>query len=306
MTRLPSLPGAPAAQRLAFRKMHGLGNDFVLLDLRDGDASLPTADLVRALADRNAGVGFDQLVGILPGGREWDAELRFWNSDGSEAGACGNGTRCAADLLMRQEGTDSVALRTRAGILRGERHSPADGSPEIDVDLGPPQLAWREIPLAEPRDTKSFEAPPGAADVSATASAVGMGNPHCVLFVPDVRSAPVARAGPAVETDPLFPEGVNVSFAEVRDRDRIGLRVWERGVGETRACGSAACATLVAAVRLGLARRSARVELEGGTLQVAWPEDDAGVRMRGAVTSVFEGVLDPDFALRHSAGEASA
>ena len=295
MTSLSSLAASAGPGVVAFRKMHGLGNDFVLLDLRHPGSALPEASWVRALADRNTGIGFDQLIGILPGGNGAEAELVFWNADGSEAGACGNGTRCAADILMQEQDTGSIALRTHAGILRVERHTARGDAGEIAVDFGPPRLDWQEIPLAEPRDTRAFETPGGAAGLAAQASAVNMGNPHCILFLENVERAPVAEVGPVVGTDPLFPEGTNVSFAELRAPDRIRLRVWERGVGETRACGSAACATHVAAVRLGLAGRSVRIELNGGTLHIDWAGDTLGVRMRGPVASVFEGMLDPGF-----------
>ena len=303
MTEPPTSATASGPGLLAFRKMHGLGNDFVLLDLRNPGASLPQAPFVRALADRNTGVGFDQLIGILPGSCGADAELRFWNADGSEADACGNGTRCAADVLMSEAGKDAIGLRTGAGILQAERHPTPGGNGEIVLGLGPPRLKWQEIPLARPLDTRAFEAPVGAAGLTEQASAANMGNPHCILFVEDAERAPVAEVGPAIETDPLFPERANVSFAQVVAPDRIRLRVWERGVGETRACGSAACATLVAAVRLGIAGRSARIELNGGALQVDWPGDTLGVRMRGPVAPVFEGVLDLGFGRRLSPGK---
>ncbi len=298
MSEPPTLAAPAAPGALAFRKMHGLGNDFVLLDLRIPGAALPEAPFVRALADRNTGVGFDQLIGILPGGGDAAAELRFWNADGSEAGACGNGTRCAADVLLRERDLGAIDLRTRSGLLRAERLASSEDGEEIALDLGRPRLEWREIPLAEPQSTVAFAAPRGAAGLVAQVSAVSMGNPHCILFLEDADRAPVAGAGPAIETDPLFPESVNVSFAQIRAPDRIRIRVWERGVGETRACGSAACATLVAAVRLGLAERSARIELNGGVLRVEWPGDNAGVRMKGPVSPVFEGVLDRDFVCR--------
>ena len=285
---MASQSAAATAPRV-FRKMHGLGNDFVLLDLRPPGSSLPDPAWVRSIADRKTGIGFDQLVGILPGGNGADAELRFWNADGGEAGACGNGTRCAADLLLQER--QRIALRTRAGLLHAGR---IPGSDDIAVDLGPPHLAWQEIPLAAACDTSAFPAPAGAAGLVDRASAVGLGNPHCVLLVADAEQAPVATAGPAVERDPLFPEGANVSFAEIRAPDHIRLRVWERGVGETRACGSAACATLVALRRLGLVGATARIELDGGDLTVRWPGRSGGVLLRGPVCPVFEGVLFED------------
>jgi len=292
-TANPAAEGRPA--RLAFRKMHGLGNDFLLLDLRAPGSAWPSPRLARALADRRTGVGCDQLVGILPGDRQAAAGLRFWNADGSEAGACGNGTRCAADLLFRETGARGLSLRTSAGLLHAERAEPQGCADEIRVDLGPPKLGWEDVPLAEQRDTRSFPAPTAARCLAERASAASMGNPHCILFVPDVDSVPVDEIGAAVAEDPLFPESVNVSFARVLAPDRIRLRVRERGSGETRACGSAACATLVAAVRLGLTDRDVRIEMNGGILRADWPDDAAGVRMQGPVAEVYEGVLADGF-----------
>ena len=275
----PSAPG-----RLRFRKMHGLGNDFVVIDARTG-ADPMTPALARAIADRHRGVGFDQLAVIGPGRDGAEAAVAFWNADGSRAGACGNATRCVADLLMRETGAAALTLAGPAGPLRAERG--ADG--RVTVDMGPPRLDWRSVPLADAADT-------AALPLDGAPAAVSVGNPHCVFFVADAEAAPVATAGPAAERHPLFPDGANVEFAEIRDRGTIRARVWERGAGVTLACGSGACAVAVAAIRRGLADRAVRVLLDGGALDIDWPSEDAGVRMTGPVADVFEGALAPGFA----------
>ncbi|WP_245730927.1 diaminopimelate epimerase [Rubrimonas cliftonensis] len=271
--------------------MHGIGNDFVVLDLRDG-APAPTPALARALADRHRGVGFDQLVTLSPAeaGSGADAVVGFLNADGSPSGACGNGARCAALLLMEESGRDSVALRTEAGLLTARRAS--DGL--ITVDMGPPRLGWREVPLAFEADV---DAPPLSTPHPATAvSALSMGNPHCVLFVADAEAAPLETLGPALERDRLFPERANVEFAQVIDRGAVRARVWERGAGVTLACGSGACAVGVAAMRRGLVDRRVAVRLDGGTLTIEWPETPgAGVLMTGPAATVFDGELSAGF-----------
>jgi diaminopimelate epimerase len=242
---------------------------------------------VRAIADRAAGIGCDQLIAIDRGADGADARVRFWNADGEEVGACGNGTRCVGWLLMEQSGQDRAVIETRAGRLVASRA----GEQRVSVDMGEPSLDWREIPLSEPHDTASLAvvlyphaslmAPPGC---------VSMGNPHVVFFVPEVAQAPVERAGPAVERHPLFPEHVNVGFAEIQGRDRIRLRVWERGAGLTRACGTGACAALVAAARRDLTDRKATLVLDGGELVIEW-RDDGHVIMTGPASVDFSGEL---------------
>jgi diaminopimelate epimerase len=263
---------------LAFRKMHGLGNDFVVIDAR-GRADAVTPALARAIGDRHRGVGFDQLV-VLREAPDADAAVEFWNADGSRAGACGNASRCVAALLMR-EGVAAPVLRTAAGLL------PATRGPggQVTVDMGPAATDWRAIPLAEPADTVALPLPgaPGA---------VSMGNPHCVFLVEDAEAVDLATEGPRWETHPLFPERANIGVCTVLAPDRLRLRVWERGTGATLACGSGACAAVVAAARKGEARRRATVELDGGPLLIDWGAD-GHVRMTGPVTEVFEGVLAP-------------
>lgn len=269
---------APAG--LPFLKMHGAGNDFVVLDSR-GRAAVTTPALAQALGDRNRGVGFDQLAEIRNAG-DADFALDFWNSDGSRAGACGNATRCVADHVMRGLGKTSVTLRTARGILRAERLP--DGG--VNVNMGPPQRLWDEIPLS--RDVDVLHLPMAGDPV-----AVGMGNPHCVMFVPDAEAVDLTAVGPGYEHDPLFPQRTNVEFASVLGADRLRMRVWERGTGITLACGSGACATAVAAHLRGLTGSKVTLDLDGGTLVVDWRED--GVWMTGPVAHVFDGVLTPGF-----------
>jgi diaminopimelate epimerase len=264
--------------------MHGAGNDFVVLDLRAGGEA-PTAKEAVAIADRRRGVGCDQIVLIGPSKTGVaDLGLVFLNSDGSEAGACGNGTRCVADLLMQERGADHLALETVAGILDCARGR--DG--RVTVDMGLARTEWREIPLAEACDTLHLGIGEGPARDPV---GVSMGNPHAVFFVSDMAKVPIESIGPKLERHPLFPERANIGFAQVRAPDRIRLRVWERGAGLTLACGSGACAALVAAVRRGLARRKATLELDGGTLEIEWLAN-GHVLMTGPSAIAFRGTID--------------
>lgn len=262
---------------LPFLKMHGAGNDFVVIDQR-GQGGLVTADLARAVGDRHMGVGFDQLV-TIDNDAQADARLVFWNSDGSQAGACGNATRCVARLLMDETGREALTLRTERGLLRAERTA----SGLIRVNMGQPQLDWSEVPLAQATETLHLP-------LTGDPAAVGMGNPHCIFFVPDAEAVDLTGRGAALEHDPLFPERTNVEFASVIGPDHLRMRVWERGAGVTLACGSGTCATAVAAARRGLTGRQVTVEVDGGTLQVDWAED--GVWLTGPTAHVFSGVLD--------------
>ena len=275
-----------AISGLPFMKMHGLGNDFVVIDSR-GRGAVTTAGLARALGDRNRGVGFDQLAEIRDAD-DADIALDFWNSDGTRAGACGNATRCVADHVMRGAGRDSISIRTARGTLQARRS--ADG--QVSVNMGQPQLDWAEVPLARQTDTLHLPLP--GAPV-----AVGMGNPHCVLFVPDADAVDVARQGALLERDLLFPEGTNVEFATLTAPDRLRMRVWERGTGITLACGSGACAAAVAAHRRGLTGRRVVLDLDGGSLEIDWRDD--GVWMTGPATHVFDGLLTPAFLAARSA-----
>jgi diaminopimelate epimerase len=262
--------------------MNGVGNKILTLDLR-GTSRLPTPAEARAI-HRAPGLDYDQLM-VLSDAKTPDTEafVRIFNNDGSEAGACGNGTRCVADRLARASGARAFAVETAAGVIACERL----GEWTYRVDMGGPRLAWNEIPLAKPVDDEravSLTAP-GLPDYG-PASVVNMGNPHAIFWVADVAAIPLATVGPRFERHPMFPEKANISFAEILAADAIKLRVWERGVGITLGCGSAACATLVAASRLGLTGRAARIELPGGALTIAWREADDHVLMTGPV--VFE------------------
>jgi diaminopimelate epimerase len=266
---------------LAFRKMHGAGNDFVVIDARGGTDPVTPA-LARAIGDRHRGVGFDQLAVI----RDTDgatAALDFWNADGSRAGACGNATRCVAELLLAETGAARVTIRTVAGLLPAWRG--ADGL--VAVDMGAPETAWQRIPLARAADTARLP-------LQGAPAAVSMGNPHCVFFVGDAGAVDLAALGPRIEHDPLFSERTNVEVVEVRGPDRLRMRVWERGAGITLACGSGACAAAVAAHARGLAGREVAVELDGGTLRIALAAD-GHVHMAGPVAHVFEGRLSAEF-----------
>lgn len=275
---------------LRFSKMHGAGNDFVILDLRDG-APPPTLVQVRALADRHTGVGCDQILGVEPP-RSTDAlaGYRIWNTDGSKAQQCGNGARCVAAWLQRdaqasqRECGDRFLLDSPAGSHLVERI----GESEYAVAMGHPQFDPAAIPLAgfaAAQDVYALSA--GGEEIRC--GAVAFGNPHAVVEVDDVHSAAVAEIGTALQGHAAFPESVNVGFAQVVSADRLRLRVYERGVGETLACGSGACAAAAVLMRRGRIGRDVAIELPGGTLRVAWPSDDASMRMSGPATFVFEG-----------------
>lgn len=276
---MPGMSNTRLDSGLAFMKWHGAGNDFVIFDSR-GRAAVTTEALARALGDRHRGVGFDQLAEIRASDVA-DIDLDFWNADGSVAGACGNATRCVARYMMDQTGRTRLTIRTERGVLEAVE---IDGA--VHVNMGPPQTAWNEVPLAHEADTLHL---PLAGDPVA----VGMGNPHAVFFVADAEAVDVAGIGPRVEHDPLFPARTNVEFAQVRGRDDIRMRVWERGTGITLACGSGACATAVAAVRRGLTGRKLRMEVDGGWLELDWRED--GVWMTGPTAHVFDAVLPQSF-----------
>lgn len=271
---------------IAFRKMHGLGNDFVVIDLRRTPGTGFSAAQVTRIADRWEGVGCDQFITIEPPRTPGaTAFMGIRNPDGSEAGACGNATRCVASLLMAESGLDAVVVETVSGLLAA---TAADAG-LVTVDMGPARLEWDQIPLAEPRDTAHLDI---AAGVLRDAVAVSMGNPHAVFFVEDVAAVPLAEVGPQIEHHPLFPARTNVEAVQVLARDRLRMRVWERGAGITKACGSGACAVLVAAVRRGLADRRADVLLDGGPLGIDWRESDGHVLMTGPVATSFSGILD--------------
>lgn len=269
-----------------FLKMNGLGNDFVVVE---SDDFTPTAEQVRAWGSRESGVGFDQLIAISNDG-SGSPLVRFWNSDGEEVGACGNGSRCVGWLLMQATGGTEAAFHTAERPLRAT----AAGDNRVSVDMGEPRLSWDEIPLAEDMDTRNIELQIGPIDHPRlhTPGAVSMGNPHVVFFVDEAPDdAAVTGDGSLIEHHPLFPQAVNVGFAHVLGPDRIRLRVWERGAGLTLACGTGACAALVAAHRRGLVNRKATMILDGGELTVEWREADNHVIMTGAVAVDGAGLL---------------
>ena len=244
-----------------------------------------TAGLARALGDRNRGVGFDQLAEIRDA-VDADFALDFWNNDGSRAGACGNATRCVADYVMRGLGQDHVSITTARGGLRAVR----GGQGQVSVNMGHPQLDWDEVPLAHRVDTLHLPLPGDPV-------AVGMGNPHCVMFVPDADAVDLAGLGAVYENDPLYPQRTNVEFASLIAPDQLRMRVWERGAGITLACGSGACATAVAAHLRGLTGRAVDLVMDGGTLSVDWRDD--GVWLTGPVAHVFDGHLSAEFLAAH-------
>jgi diaminopimelate epimerase len=277
---VPASAPDPAARR-AFIKMHGLGNDFVVFDARATPLVLAPAT-ARRIADRRHGVGCDQIIVIEPPTAPGaDAFMRILNPDGSEAGACGNATRCIADTLMREAGRDRAVVQTLAGLLPAERADPA----RITVDMGPARLAWQDVPLASACDTLHVPVAVGPLRDPACCS---MGNPHATFFVADAEAIDVAALGPQIEHHPVFPARVNVGVVQVLAPDRLRLRMWERGAGITEACGSGACATLVNAARRGVAARRAEILLDGGALEIAW-RADGHVTMTGPFATSFSG-----------------
>ena len=264
--------------------MHGLGNDFVVLDARSG-GTLLGRDQVRAMSDRRRGIGCDQLIVVEPPRLTGAvAYLRIFNADGSESAACGNGTRCIAAALMEELGKGTITLETSAGPLEAS----ISDNEQITVNMGPALLNWHEIPLAEEQDTLNV-----GIDVDGFNKpvAVNVGNPHCVFFVDDVDTINLGRLGPQIEHDPIFPERTNVEIVEVRDENHIRVRVWERGVGITLACGSGACASVIAAHRRQLTDRNVEVALDGGTLSIEWLKT-GDVLMTGPVAVSFTGMWD--------------
>lgn len=259
-----------------FLKMHGAGNDFVVLDARK--ERLPDLDYAK-LAHRQFGVGADQII-ILKPSKEADVFMQIINADGSEVSACGNATRCVAWLLMQERGTDSASIETKADLLHGY----AAGERKLRVRMGQPRFGWQEIPLAEECDTNAL---PILHEALPAPVAISMGNPHAVFFVEDLSALDVATLGAALENHPIFPERANISFAQITGKDSITLRVWERGAGLTLACGTAACATAVAAYHRGLSGRNVSISLPGGVLDMAY--DDGFIWMAGPVEPVFEG-----------------
>lgn len=270
-------------EQLPFIKMHGLGNDFVIIDGRDRLPDLST-NALRAIGDRHRGVGYDQLIVLEPAAKA-DVFMRIYNCDGSESEACGNATRCVAHLMIEESGKKDIVIETIAGLLKGHRADPN----KIVINMGQPNTDWQDIPLAVQQDTQHVDVNAGPLTDPV---AVNMGNPHLVFFVDDAESIDLEKWGPVLEHDPMLPQKANISVASLNKDGSLRLRVWERGVGITLACGSAACATIVAATQRGLVDRSATLHLNGGPLFMRWDED-GDVHMGGAIAFSFAGTLDP-------------
>ncbi len=260
--------------------MHGLGNDFVILDGRENGLNL-SLEQRQLIADRKRGIGCDQLI-VIERSKNWSETnfMRIYNPDGSEAEACGNATRCVADLLMTEDGVNNIVIETVVGGLNCWK----EGEGLVRVEMGEPKLNWQDIPLSKECDTLNLP-------LNGDPVGVSMGNPHCVFFVDSFEGISVEQQGKKFEIDPLFPNKTNVEFVEVLAHGHVRMRVWERSAGITQACGSGACAVVVAAIRRGLTDRKVIVTLDGGDLIINWPSDDAPVSMTGPVTYVFDGTF---------------
>jgi diaminopimelate epimerase len=274
----------------SFVKMNGIGNEIVVVDMRTGGGTIQPGE-ARAVG-RPEGVPYDQLMALYPPRTPGtDAFIRIYNNDGSEAGACGNGMRCVADMVAQENGKADLTFETTAGIINCQKG--ADGL--FTVDMGPPRFKWNEIPLAEEfRDTRAIELQIGPIDkpVLHSPSVVSMGNPHAIFWVDDVKVYDLARLGPLLENHPIFPERANITVAQIAARDHIIIRTWERGAGLTKACGSAACAVVAAAARLRRTDRKVKVSLPGGELMIEWRQKDDHILMAGPVEFEFKGRFD--------------
>jgi diaminopimelate epimerase len=271
-----------------FRKMNGLGNDFVVVDARESALAL-VPELVQAIADRKEGIGCDQLIALEPSDRA-DVFMRIWNADGGEVAACGNAARCVAAVIAEEQGKPEVTIETEDQVLGAV----VAGDGQVTIDMGLPRLRWDEIPLAEPfPDTRQIELQAGPIDAPELHSpaVVNVGNPHAIFFVDDVEAVDLARIGPILEHHPLFPERANISVVQVLSAAHVKLRTWERGAGLTQACGTAACAAAVAAIRRELTDRTVKVSLPGGDLLIEWREADGHILMTGPYALDFEGTL---------------
>ena len=281
------------SREIPFVKMNGLGNDFVVFDAREEPVRLSEKQIA-AIGDRQSGIGFDQMIIVEPSPLGLDAFMRIYNRDGSQVDACGNATRCIGRLVMEERDIDRATIQTNAGILKAFA---TDDEIRVTVDMGKPRLEWQDIPLAEEfRDTRAIELQIGPIDapVLHSPAVVNMGNPHAIFFVDDIEAHDLARFGPLLEHHPVFPERANITLAQITGENEIRAIVWERGVGLTRACGTAACATGVAAARKRLTGRSVTVTLPGGPLHIEWRESDDHVMMTGDTEVEFFGTLDAD------------
>lgn len=277
---------------LHFRKMNGLGNDFVILDARTQPLAL-SVGAIRAICERGKGIGCDQLLILEPPPKNADVFMRIYNSDGSEARACGNGARCVAKLVLQETGKDFIVLATLGGMVKAK----AAPQGQITVNMGAPKLKWDEIPLAEPfHDTRGIELQIGPIDapILHSPAVVNVGNPHAIFFVGDLDCIDLSKAGPMLGTHPIFPEGANITLARVDTREHMTIKVWERGAGLTKACGTAACAATVSAARKRMTDRIVNVRLPGGVLMIEWRESDDNILMTGPADEDGEGVVPAD------------
>lgn len=268
----------------SFLKMHGLGNDFAVFDARNRGLAL-SPEQAKAIADRRLGVGCDQVI-VIRSSTSADADMQIFNADGGEVESCGNASRCVARLLMDEKNAKQISISTVGGLLL----CTDAGGGNVTVDMGAPELTWDKVPLARPADTNAFTLNVDGDEFNVAALSVG--NPHCVLFVEDAEKEAVSALGPRIENHPMFPARVNVEFVSAISRKHLRMRVWERGVGITQACGTGACAVAVAAVRRGLAERKMDIELDGGTLNLEWREADGHILMTGPSTLVFKGEIE--------------
>ena len=286
-------------EKLLFLKMHGLGNDFIVLDGRDG-SPMPDAIQMQALAHRHLGIGCDQLMVLMPPVDGVDVVLDMFNADGGVAGACGNGTRCVADLIMAERNTDKVVIRTISGDLPAWR---TDKDAPISVQMGPVHTSWQDIPLTRDMDTLFLDL--GLADFG-SATALSVGNPHAVFFVEDAEAVDIEKWGPIAEHHRIFADRANIEFVSVIARDTIRMRVWERGVGVTMACGSGACAAAAAGVLRGLTKHKQQVQLDGGILEIDWQDADSAaggqIIMTGAVATIASGIIPAAFFAAYDTG----
>jgi len=277
---------------MRFTKMHGLGNDYVYINGFEQQVPDPVSLAVR-VSDRHFGIGSDGLILILPSGTA-DARMRIFNADGSEAEMCGNGLRCVAKFVYERgiSRSNPMRIETGAGILTVDLFVDADDRVEkVRVDMGRPRLVRSEIPMTGPAGERAVEIPIEAGGQLLRATCVSMGNPHCVVFVDDVDAFPVTEVGPLLETHPMFPRRINVEFVQVLNRTEVRQRTWERGAGETLACGTGASAVTVAAVLTGRCERRIINHLAGGDLELEWLEDGP-VLMTGPATEVFSGEFE--------------
>lgn len=278
---------------IPFRKMNGLGNDFVVLDGRERAISMDEAK-ARAIADRETGIGCDQVI-VLKKSDVADVRMLVWNKSGGQVESCGNASRCIADLLFDEKNATSATIDTLGGFLVARKA----GDRLVTVDNGVPKFDWKDIPLSEPfHDTRHIELQVGPIDhpLIHSPSVVNVGNPHCIFWVDDLEVVDLSKVGPMLEHHHLFPQGANISLARVDARDHVTLKVWERGAGLTKACGTAACATVAAGGRIKIIERKCRITLPGGDLLMEWRESDDHVLMTGPVAYEFEGVLPPGLA----------